>query len=68
MSALAWRLGRILQGVGLLVILVGVLMSVDAGMSDESLESQRIELMGLTIGGAMFLAGWVLTRAVSRGE
>ncbi len=68
MSALAWRLGRILQSIGLIVILVGVLMSVDAGMGDESLKSQRIELMGLMVGGGMFLAGWVLTKSVSGGE
>ena len=68
MSAFVWRLGRILQSVGLIVILVGVMMSVDAGMSDESLKSQRIELMGLMIGGGLFLAGWVLTKSISGGE
>ena len=64
---LVWQLGRALQGIGLLVVLVGVLMSVDAGMQDESLKSQRMELVGLGLGGGLFLAGWAVTRAVGGG-
>lgn len=65
---LVWQAGRALQGIGLLVVLVGVLMSVDAGMRDQSLESQRMELTGLALGGGLFLAGWVVTRAVGGGD
>ena len=63
-----WKLGRILQGLGLIVILGGVLMSVDAGMRDEGLSSQRMEMYGLALGGGLFLAGWVVTRTVGGGE
>jgi hypothetical protein len=65
---LVWKLGRARQGVGLLVVLAGVLMSVDAGMRDEGFESQRMELMGLALGGGLFLAGWVVTRSVGGGQ
>jgi len=65
---LVWQLGRAMQGIGLLVVLVGVLMSVDLGMRDEGLESQRMELIGLGLGGGLFLAGLVVTRTVGGGE
>lgn len=64
---LAWKLGRLMQGLGLIVTLVGVLMSVDAGMRDQGLESQRMELMGLLLGGGLFIAGWVVTRSTGGG-
>lgn len=63
-GALVWRLAKALQAVGLIAVLVGLLLSVDAGMRDESLESQRMELLGLMLGGGVFVAGWVLERAV----
>lgn len=62
-----WKLGRAMQGIGLIVVLVGVLMSVDAGMRDEGFESQRMELLGLGLGGGLFLAGWVVTRSAAGG-
>lgn len=62
-----WQLGRLMQATGLIVVLVGVLMSVDAGMRDQSLESQRMELMGLLLGGGLFIAGWVVTRSTGGG-
>jgi len=64
---LVWKLGRAMQGIGLIVVLGGVLMSVDAGMRDEGLKSQRAELMGLALGGGLFLAGWVVTNATGGG-
>ncbi len=65
---LVWQIGRLMQGIGLVVVLAGVLMSVDAGMQDESLKSQRMELMGLLLGGGLFIAGWVVTRTTSGGS
>lgn len=59
-----WSLAKGLEGVGLLVVLVGLVMSVDAGMRDQGLESMRSETLGLVLGGALFLVGWLMERAI----
>ncbi len=59
-----WRLAKGLEGLGLLVILVGVFWSVGLGFEDKSLEAMGIELRGLAVGGALFAAGLLLERAV----
>ncbi len=59
-----WRLGKVLQGIGLVIVLVGLLVSVETGMRDEGLTSQRVEFYGLILGGGLFMAGWLLQRSV----
>lgn len=58
------RLAKFLEGLGLLVILVGLMMSVEMGMRDEGLSSMRAETYGLAAGGALFAIGWLLERAL----
>ena len=52
-----WWLAKALEGVGLLVVLVGVFLSVSLGLEDEGLGSMAIEMKGLVLGGALFLTG-----------
>lgn len=59
---LLWGLGKLLQGVGLIVILVGLFWSISFGMEDEGLKSMVYEFRGLMIGGGLFLAGWLIER------
>jgi len=59
-----WVLAKLLEGVGLVVILVGMFLSMRLGFHDEGLASMGIEFQGLFLGGALFLAGWVLERRV----
>lgn len=58
------RLAKVLEGSGLLIILVGLMMSVEMGMRDEGLSSMRAETYGLALGGALFAVGWLLERAL----
>jgi hypothetical protein len=62
MSRLA-LLGKVLEGLGLILVLVGVLLSMRLGLEDESLASMEFELKGLLAGGALFVLGWALERA-----
>ncbi|HJO26047.1 MAG: hypothetical protein CMK00_05930 [Planctomycetes bacterium] len=59
-----WVLAKLLEGVGMLVVLAGVFRSMSLGMEDESLASMSAEFQGLTIGGGMFILGWLLERSV----
>jgi hypothetical protein len=61
---LLWSLAKLLEGAGLVVILVGVLWSVSLGFQDQSLESMGIEFRGLALGAALFAAGWILERSL----
>jgi hypothetical protein len=47
-----WFLAKLLEGAGLVVILVGVLFSMGLGFQDRGLESMQIEFRGLGIGAA----------------
>jgi hypothetical protein len=58
------RLAKFLEGLGLLIILVGLMMSVEMGMRDEGLSSMRAETYGLAAGGVLFAIGWFLERAL----
>lgn len=58
-----WSLGKLLEGIGLVVVLVGVLISMDLGFEDESLKSMAAEFRGLMWGGGLFLVGYLLERA-----
>jgi len=57
-----WWLAKGLEGVGLLIVLVGVVMSISLGFEDEGLGSMAIEMKALLVGGAMFLVGLAIER------
>jgi hypothetical protein len=57
-----WGLGKLLEGVGLVVVLVGLFWSVSFGLEDQGLKSMTHEFRGLLVGGALFLAGFLLER------
>lgn len=61
-----WKIGKTLEGAGLVVVLAGVLLSIDLGLKEEGLKSMGIEFQGLGIGGGLFLAGYLLERWGSR--
>jgi len=64
-----YYLAKGLEGVGLVVVLVGVLTSIRLGIGEqEGFASMRAESWGLAIGGALFALGWLLERSIgSRG-
>lgn len=59
-----WWLAKVLEGVGMLVVLVGVFLSISLGLEDEGLSSMAAEMKGLMWGGGLFLAGWLLERGL----
>jgi len=58
-----YTLGKLLEGIGLVVILAGVFMSIELGRQDEGLSSMAMEFKGLMWGGGLFILGWLLERA-----
>ena len=62
--ALLWKLAKALEGLGLVIVLVGLLWSVALGFQDRGLESMGIEFQGLGIGGGLFVIGWILERSL----
>lgn len=63
---LLWKLGKGLELVGLVVVLAGVLLSIDLGLKEEGLKSMGVEFQGLGIGGGLFLLGYLVERAAGR--
>lgn len=62
-----WWLAKLLQGAGLLVVLVGLSLSMGLGLEDEGLSSMAIEMKGLALGGALFVLGvWLERRLGAR--
>ncbi len=59
-----WYLAKLLEGVGMILVLVGLVMSVQLGFEDRGLESMAYEGKGLLIGGGLFVAGWILERSI----
>lgn len=57
-----WKLGKALEGIGLVVVLGGVLVSINLGLQEESLKSMGIEFQALGIGGGLFMSGYLLER------
>ncbi|MEX1025642.1 MAG: hypothetical protein WD226_11260 [Planctomycetota bacterium] len=55
-------LGKALQGVGLVVILVGLVISIQLGLDEEGLASMAYEGWALLVGGGLFAVGWLLQR------
>jgi hypothetical protein len=61
-KSLIWKLAKLLEGIGLVVVLVGVLISINLGFEEEGLASMAQEFQGLMVGGGIFLAGYLLER------
>ncbi len=59
-----WYLAKTLEGLGLLVVLWGVVVSMQLGFGEEGLESMKAEFYGLLAGGALFAVGWMLERSL----
>jgi hypothetical protein len=59
-----WWLAKGLEGIGMLLVLVGVFISISLGLEDEGLSSMRTEMRGLAVGGALFLLGWLIERRI----
>ena len=59
-----WYLAKTLEFVGMVLVLVGLLMSIDLGMHDEGLASMSYEGKGLLLGGALFFIGWMIERSI----
>ena len=64
MTRAVYYLAKLLEVLGLLVILLGLLTSVQQGMNDDGLSSMRSEMNGLVWGSVMFGVGWMLERSV----
>jgi hypothetical protein len=54
---------KVLEGAGLVVVLVGLVLSIRLGLQEEGLASMRHEGIGLLVGGGLFALGWALERA-----
>jgi hypothetical protein len=59
-----WYVAKGLQGLGLVIVLVGVVISMQLGFGDEGLSSMKAEFYGLAIGGGCFVAGWMIARSI----
>ena len=59
-----WWMAKLLEGVGMLLVLIGVFWSISLGLEDEGLSSMKMEMQGLMIGGLLFVVGWLLERSV----
>lgn len=59
-----YYLAKLLEGVGMVLVLVGLLISVDLGLEEEGLKSMAYESWGLAVGGGMFLVGYLLERSI----
>lgn len=59
-----WYAAKACEGIGLLVVLWGLVMSMKLGMHEEGLKSMAVEGYGLMIGGALFLVGWLIERGI----
>jgi hypothetical protein len=61
-----WYLGKGLEGLGMVVVLVGLVVSIRLGLDEEGLASMRYEGTALALGGGLFLLGWMCERAAGR--
>ncbi len=61
-SRVVWWTAKVLEGLGLLAVLLGVLTSIGLGLEDEGLSSMRVEMWGLVFGGGLFVVGRLLER------
>jgi hypothetical protein len=59
-----WILAKGLEGLGMVVVLVGLVTSIQLGFQDEGLKSMKYESYALVAGGAVFLVGLVIERRI----
>ncbi len=59
---------KVLQGIGLIVVLAGLVMSMQLGMEEEGLKSMAYEGTGLIAGGVIFVVGVLLEKLAGRGS
>lgn len=57
-----WWVAKILEGIGMVVVLVGVFVSMTEGFEGRGLESMAYEFQGLMVGGGLFLVGVLIER------
>ena len=60
----AYRFAKALEGIGLIVILVGLLISLGQGLGGAGLEAMRAETLGLGLGILLFVCGYVVERTL----
>ncbi|MFT5288731.1 MAG: hypothetical protein ACI8QS_003150 [Planctomycetota bacterium] len=63
-SPLIWWVAKTLEGIGMIVVLVGLTVSIQLGFDDEALESMRYESYALVIGLVLFFVGWMIERRI----
>ena len=59
-----YGLAKALEGLGLVVVLAGVFISISEGLEDQGLKSMATEMKGLAIGGGLFLVGVLIERRI----
>jgi hypothetical protein len=59
-----WLLAKGLEGLGMVVVLVGLVTSIQLGFQDEGLKSMKYESYALIAGGAIFLVGMAIERRI----
>jgi hypothetical protein len=61
----AYYVAKSLEGIGMIIVLVGVVMSMQLGIGEsEGMESMKAESYGLAIGGGLFVVGWIIERTI----
>lgn len=59
-----WLVAKGLEGLGMVVVLVGLVTSIQLGFQEEGLKSMKYESYALVAGGAIFLVGLMLERRI----
>ncbi len=59
-----WLLAKGLEGLGMVVVLVGLVLSIQLGFQDDGLKSMKYESYALVGGGAIFVVGLLLERRI----
>lgn len=57
-----WMLAKALEGLGMVIVLIGLVLSVELGFQDEGMTSQYAELIALLVGMVLFGIGFLIER------
>lgn len=60
-----WWVAKVLEGAGLLVVLIGLFISISEGLEDQGLKSMATEFQGLALGGGLFMLGVLIERSIA---